>query len=152
MPGTISNLLMRSLVESPLHGLLGDGFAVITVHGRKTGRTYSTPVNVDRHGDAYDVISMRSRTWWRNLRGGACAELLVAGKRLPVRAQVVEQFDDVAAGLEDYVRRHPNHAKYLVQTGAGGQVSRSEMQRAAGERVLIRLEKTDVGGPEPAAR
>lgn len=29
------------------------GFGIVTYRGRKTGRTYSTPINVFRRGDAY---------------------------------------------------------------------------------------------------
>lgn len=140
MPGTISNFFMRTMVESPLRGILGDSFAVITVHGRKSGKPYSTPINVSRDGDGYTVVSMRSRTWWRNLRGGALAELHVAGKQLKVRGEVLETRDQVAPGLCAYFRLHPNHARYFkIQTGADGQVKQEDLERAAGERVVIHL-------------
>jgi len=69
MPGSFGNFFMKAILNSPLHGLLGDSFAVITVTGHKTGRAISTPVNVSFADNCYTVVSTRDRTWWRNLRG-----------------------------------------------------------------------------------
>ncbi|MBI4789188.1 MAG: nitroreductase family deazaflavin-dependent oxidoreductase [Chloroflexi bacterium] len=140
MPAVLSNWFIRTLVNSPLHPLLGDSFAVITVHGRKTGQAYSTPINVSREGDTFTIVSLRNRTWWRNLRGSADAELRVGGKQIAVRGEVLEQSEQVLAGLAAYFHRYPHYAKYFkIQLGADGQVRRDDLVRVANERVLIRL-------------
>jgi hypothetical protein len=92
MPSAFGDLFVRALLNSPLHPILGGSYAVITVHGRKTGRAYSTPVNVSREGDTFTVLSRRTRTWWRNLRGGAVAELRVSGKPSTMRGEVIEGY------------------------------------------------------------
>jgi deazaflavin-dependent oxidoreductase (nitroreductase family) len=136
----ISNFFMKAIINSPLHFLLGDSFAVITLTGRKTGRRYSTPINVKRQGETWYALSMRSRTWWRNLRGGGLAQLRVAGKQIAVRGEVVEGHDEVAAGLADYFRQYPGYAKYFdIRLGPDGQPDPKELRRVAGERVIIRL-------------
>lgn len=61
------NPLITALLRSPLHGLLSNGYMLISVTGRKTGRAYTTPVNYGRMGDALICFSKRDRTWWRNL-------------------------------------------------------------------------------------
>jgi deazaflavin-dependent oxidoreductase (nitroreductase family) len=81
---------MKVIINSPFHSLLGESFAVITFEGRKSGKHYSTPVNVARVDGEWTIVSMRERTWWRNLRGGRKAQLRVAGQRLQVRGKVVE--------------------------------------------------------------
>ena len=140
MPGTLSNWFIRTMVNSPLHPLLGVSFAVITVHGRKTGKAYSTPINVAREGDAFTVVSLRDRTWWRNLRGGAVAELRVGGKQMAVRGEILEQPEQVVAGLVAYSQRYPHYAKYFkIQLGANSQMIREDLERVANERVIIRL-------------
>jgi len=70
MPGKISNFFVASIINTPLHPMLGKNMAVITVTGSKTGKRYSTPVNVMRDGETFTVVSLRDRTWWHNLRGG----------------------------------------------------------------------------------
>jgi deazaflavin-dependent oxidoreductase (nitroreductase family) len=140
MPNAIGNFVIKTLLNSPLHPLLGGSFAVITVRGRKTGKLYATPVNVTRDGDVFTIISRRERTWWRNLRGGGAAHLHVAGQSYAVQAEVVEDPAGVAAGLGEYFQYHPGYARYFgVQLGTAGQVPQADLERLAGERVVIRL-------------
>ena len=83
MPSAIGNSFIKTLVKSPLHVLAGKGLAVIIVKGRKTGKSFETPINVIPIGETLTVVSFRKRTWWRNLRGGRPAQLQHAGKRCP---------------------------------------------------------------------
>ena len=107
MPNNFGNSFVKMLVNSPFHFLLGPNVALITVTGRKTGSTISTPINVTRDGTAYVVISMRNRTWWRNLRGGAIAQLHVAGQTIQAHGEVIESVDEVTDGLRRYFQQNP---------------------------------------------
>ena len=69
------------------------------------------------------------------------AMLRVTGKEHPVRAEVVEDDIAVAAGLEEHFKRHPRYAQYLhVRLAQDGQPVRGDLERAAEERVVIRLQ------------
>jgi hypothetical protein len=57
MPNSIANVFLMALLRSPLHPLLGDSLAVISLTGRKTGRRISTPINVAREGNGFSVVS-----------------------------------------------------------------------------------------------
>ncbi len=140
MPSLIGNFFIKTIVNSPLHALLGDSFAVITVEGRKSGRLYSTPINVKRQKEGWIVISMRERTWWRNLRDGQTAILRIDGRKIPVRGKVVEEQNAVSAGLEDFFRQYPGYARYFkIRVDKNGKPDPVELGRAAGERILIQL-------------
>ena len=140
MPSPIGNFFIKAIVNSPLHGLLGDSFAVITLTGRKSGRRFSTPINVKADEGGWTVVSSRERTWWRNLRQGRTALLRVGGKQAAVQGEIVEAPADVRAGLADYFRRYPAYAKYFaVPLGADGQPESAALEHAARERVIIRL-------------
>jgi hypothetical protein len=131
---------MKSLIKSPLHGLAGKSFAVITVTGRKTGKIYEVPLNVTPSGGGYFATSLRGRTWWRNLRGGVEACLLIGGRRLPVRGEVIEAPEAVVAELEQYFIQNPGLARYFdVKTGPDGCPDLADLARAATVRVAIRL-------------
>ncbi len=145
MPSAFANNIVRAIVNSPLHPILGDSFGVISVHGRRTGKRYSTPINVRLEGDTFTAVSLRTRTWWRNLRGGAPAELTVAGRRSEVRGEVVEGHAEVVETLASYFKRYPGLAKYFgVQLGADGELEGEDLERAADERVVILLRPTEV--------
>jgi deazaflavin-dependent oxidoreductase (nitroreductase family) len=145
MPGKISNFFMKTIVNSPLHPLLGNRFAVITFEGRKSGKRYSTPINVTRDGDAFIAVSLRNRTWWRNLRGGRQAQLRVSGKQYAVRGEVQEDHAAVVDGLAQYFKQNPGYAKYFgVRLAPDGEAAREDLDRAAGERVIVRLSSVTV--------
>src|SRR5215203_3629073 len=68
------NQKVTNRVSGPLAPYL-PGFGVITHVGRKSGRSYSTPVNVFRRGDSY-IVALTYGTeadWLRNvLASGGC--------------------------------------------------------------------------------
>jgi len=140
MPSPIGNFFMKAIVNSPLHRMLGSNIAVVTVEGRKTGKRYATPVNAVRDGDVSTVVSLRSRTWWRNLRDGRIATLRASGKQYSVRGEVLESHSEVVDGLRHFLQRHPGYAKYYgVRLASDGRPMQDDLERVADERVLIRL-------------
>lgn len=140
MPGAFGNSFMKAMINSPLHPLLGSGFAVITVTGRKTGQAISTPINVSPVEGGYTVTSLRERAWWRNLRGDAPASLRVGGKTIAVRGQIIDDPDEVREELIRHFQRNPGRAKYFnVREMPEGGFDPGDLQRAAGERLIIRL-------------
>ena len=140
MPTPLGNFFVKTLINSPLHPLLGGSFAAITIVGRKTGNLITTPINTVCIEGVLAVISLRSRTWWRNLRAGNVASLRQAGKSYSMRAEVVETPADVAAWFEKYFRVYPGHVKYFeIHLGPDGNLAPQDLERLAGERVIIRL-------------
>ncbi len=61
-----------ALTKLPVIGpLMGRGFVVITYTGRRSGKTFSTPVNYWRSGDelVIGVAMPDKKSWWRNFLG-----------------------------------------------------------------------------------
>lgn len=137
----IGNPILTVLLRSPLHPLAGPGMALITVTGRRTGRTYATPVNVLADGDRLTVISLRRRTWWRNVRQGAEVGLRLHGRDRRGRAVVVEDEAQVAAALAAVVHRLPAYARLLgLQRRPDGSWEDDGLRRAAQGRVIVSVE------------
>lgn len=135
------NPMMAWLLKSPLHGMISKNVMLTTVTGRKSGKQISTPTNYLRDGDALWVISWRDRNWWKNLRGGAKAQVLLAGKSAEGRGLVIEDEKQVAQSLFDYYRRVPQVAKY-VQIGldAAGSPISADCEHAAQKMVVVRID------------
>jgi hypothetical protein len=129
------------LLKSPLHGMISGGVMLVSVTGCKSGRLISTPTNYLRDGNTLWVISWRERTWWRNLRGGVKVQVLLAGKSVEGRGQVIEEEKAVAQSLFDYYRKVPQAAKY-VQIGldAAGLPVSADCERAAQKMVVVRID------------
>lgn len=135
------NPMMIWLLKSPLHGMISKGVMLVTVTGRKSGKSISTPTNYVRDGDTLWVISWRERTWWRNLRGGANVRVLLSGRTVEGRGLVIEEEKAVAQSLSDYYRKVPQVAKY-VQIGldAAGLPVSADCERAAQKMVVVRID------------
>jgi len=135
------NPMMVWLLKSPLHGMISKGTMLVTVTGRKSGRSISTPTNYLRDGSTLWVISWRDRKWWRNLRGGAKVRVLLAGKSVEGRGQVIEEEKAVVQSLFEYYKKVPQVAKY-VQIGldAAGLPVSADCERAAQKMVVLRID------------
>jgi hypothetical protein len=139
------NPMMVWLLKSPLHGFISRNVMLTTVTWRKSGNQISTPTNYLRDGNTLWVISWRERTWWRNLRGGANVRVLLAGRRVEGRGQVIEEEKAVAQSLFDYYRKVPQVARY-VQIGldAAGLPVPADCERAAHKMVVVRIDLTQL--------
>src|SRR4051794_11767153 len=79
----VGNPAVRLLLRSPLHPLVSRSLALITVTGRKSGRSYTIPVSYRRDGDVVKIgVGWPGRKhWWRNLRGdGAPVGMRIRGE------------------------------------------------------------------------
>ncbi len=139
----VGNGFMKALLRSPLHRLLSKSTMLITFTGRKSGKVYTTPVNYVRDGDQVTVVSMRDRTWWRNLRGGARITLRLEGQEVEAWGEVIEDDEAVVAGLMGYLQMVPNYARYFnVRLDANGGPEAEDVAQAASARVVVKIELT----------
>jgi deazaflavin-dependent oxidoreductase (nitroreductase family) len=139
----LGNPILTVLLRSPLHSMAGGGLMLVSVTGRRSGRVYSTPVNFLRDGDALTILSLRERTWWRNLRGGAEVGVHLRGQARRGRATMSEADADVAQALGEILAIRPAHARYLgVSLRPDGTPNSEDLAHAARSRVVVRIQLT----------
>ena len=133
------NDFMSWVLRSPLHGMLSDGIMLITVTGRKTGRTYTTPVGFYEAGGYLWVITSRDRSWWRNLQGGADVNLLL--KRKPVNGFAETELDGkaVETRMFEYVQHVPQAAKPLGIRVENKAPNAEDIARTAKDRLFVKI-------------
>jgi deazaflavin-dependent oxidoreductase (nitroreductase family) len=137
---SFANRMVAALLRSPLHGLLSGAFMLLIVTGRRSGREYTVPVNYTREGDGLLISSVRDRTWWRNLRGGAAVTIVLRGKRLAATAVAVEDTQPVMQGFADLFRREPHRARlYGIPMGPDGLPDPEALRQLAAHRLLVRI-------------
>ncbi len=138
------NPIMIWLLKSPLHGFVSKGVMLVTVTGRKSGKLISTPTNYLRDGNTLWIISWRERKWWRNLRGGANVQTLLAGQNLKGRGQIIEEGPAVAQSLFEYYRKVPKAAKYVgIGLDAAGMPVSVDCESAAQKMVVVRIDLSE---------
>ena len=99
----MGNPLVRLLLGSPLHRMLGDSFLVLHLTGRKTGRRYDIPVGYVDMGGKLTVVTIAR--WRVNLRGGADVEVTLHGRLRPMHALLEEDPAAVAVSYQAMITR-----------------------------------------------
>jgi deazaflavin-dependent oxidoreductase (nitroreductase family) len=100
---------LGNLVITPLArlGVAGKRTHLLTVAGRKTGRSYSTPVQiVFLGGKRWLVAPYGERAWVKNARAAGMVELTRARRTERVRVTEVDA-DTAAPVLREYLRTTP---------------------------------------------
>jgi hypothetical protein len=84
------NPVVKSLLRSPLHGVLGRRLMVLEVTGRRSGRRLAFPVGRYERSDGTFLLSAGGR-WRHNLRGGVDLHVTLDGRRRAAHAMIEEE-------------------------------------------------------------
>ncbi len=134
----VVNSAMRFILRSPMHGMVSSSILLITFTGRKSGKTYSTPVSYSQRDDEVTVFTHAA--WWKNLRGETPVTLRIRGRDLQGLPEPVEDKQAIAAGLADHLRRVPSDARYYgVTFDAAGNPRAEEVDKAVQTVVMLRF-------------
>jgi len=130
---------MKFILRSPMHGMVSKTMLLITFTGRKSGKTYTTPVDYSQDGDQVTIFTHAN--WWKNLNGGSPVTLRMRGRDLQGIAEpVAEDKGAVAAGLMEHLRKVPSDARYYGVTFDDQKNPRAEeVEKAAQSAVMIRV-------------
>ncbi len=135
----IVNRTMKFILRSPVHGMVSKSIMLITFTGRKSGKTYSTPVSYSQDGEL--VYAFTHGAWWKNLRGGAQVTLRIRGQDFQGLPEPVDADKQaVAAGLMAHLKKVPSDARYYnVALDENKNPDAEDCARAAQEAVMLRI-------------
>lgn len=113
---SIGNRFVAAVLRSPFHRALSGSTALIRYTGRRTGGTFTTPVQYARNGDSVLILAgdPHDKVWWRNFRIESWIEVLMHGRWVTMSAAAVvgaEEPDVIAPLLDTYVARFPHAAR-----------------------------------------
>lgn len=133
------NQAMKLVLRSPVHGMVSKSVLLITFTGRKSGKTYTTPVSYSQTGDQIYIFTHAG--WWKNLLSSAPVTLRIQGRDLQGLVEpVAEDKGAVAAGLSQHLREVPSNARYYgVTFDDHGNPRAEEVEQAAQTAVMIRI-------------
>jgi deazaflavin-dependent oxidoreductase (nitroreductase family) len=139
------NGIIKWWLRSPFHRSISSNMMLITYIGRKSGKQYAPPVNYLRiendDGVTFLTSSLRNRTWWRNLRGGAPVTIRLQGKDHIATAEVIEDDEGVAENLMIYLSKLPDTARFFqVNLDTNRQPVPADVALAAQTRVIIQTQ------------
>ena len=136
-PPKLLNQIMTFLLQSPLQGLLGSQLILLTFTGRKSGKTYTTPLGYTKRGDT--IVLFTDHPWYKNLLDHPSVTLRLQGKELKGNAEVVHDDKElIAKELTAFVQERPGAARaYSVKLDASKQPDPASVQQAAQSFTLI---------------
>lgn len=93
------NPIARYALASRWHGLMSGRLLLLSFTGRKTGRSYTTPVSYVREGNS--LLVPAGGGWWRNLRNGRPATVRLRGTEWLATPEVITE----QPAMEEVLRR-----------------------------------------------
>jgi deazaflavin-dependent oxidoreductase (nitroreductase family) len=144
-PLWLNRLMVRMLRTPGLQRLVGRGTALLTFTGRRTRRTYTTPVSYARAADRVIIVAHVSRTWWRNLADRPQVRLRLAGRDHTGSARVLHG-DDAAA--VDLLRTYMDQQRVTaraqgVTRDAEGRPRTDDLRRVLADSVVVEVRLDD---------
>ena len=129
------NPVMKWLLRSPLNWPWSRWFLVIEWTGRRTGRTYRTPVSYAREGD--ELLITTGDAWWRNLTDNGDVRVWVAGRPRRARAEPVP---DESESLTFHARMFARRPLFALLAGMRPSPPGAEIARSIRSgRMMIRV-------------
>jgi hypothetical protein len=120
---------------------------LVEVRGRRTGRRYWIPVGYQRDGNTITVLvsHARRKQWWRNYRRPASIRVLMQGRIMNGRAEVVTPGSDAfRAAFEATFRRLPRlGGQFGIHYEPGTGVTGSQCQVLATSGAVVSIDVSD---------
>lgn len=139
VPPNWANALMRWALTTPgLERMIGQGVALFTFTGHKTGGRYQIPVSYQRDGDTVTIITKKVRNWWRNFETPAEVELRLAGRVHTGKAEICLDDEANLDFMTDYLAKRPVDAKAYGL--AKSDLAREKVARIIPHIVVIRVQ------------
>ena len=137
-PPAWANSLMKWALTTPgIQAMVGQGVALLTFTGRKTGKTYTIPVSYHREDDTVTVITKRIRHWWHNFETPLEVELRLAGHVFTGKAEAQTGDEEVLGFMVGYLEKRPIDAKAYGL--AREEITRDKVARILPHIVVIRI-------------
>src|SRR5713226_508079 len=113
------NPVARLILATPLHVLMSSRLMLLSFTGRKTGRSYATPVSYVQEGSS--LLVPGGGTWWKNLGGGRPAHVRLRGVWTPVTPELVSEPVALAEVMGRMLAANPAIAAFTgIKAGSDG--------------------------------
>lgn len=135
------NPFVIRLLKSRFHGLASKDLTLVTVTGRRSGRSYTRPVSYVQEGETVRCLSSTTTAWWKNVEGGATVSLRLRGTDVSGHGEVTRgEPKRIADALTAFLTRLPRDATYYDVALDANQIPvAADIERAADEVVLVEI-------------
>ena len=136
-PPDWANSLMKWALTTPgIQSMVGQGVALLSFEGRKTGKLYTIPVSYHRQDDIVTIITKRQRRWWHNFVSPIEVELRLAGHLYTGKAEIEADNAENLEFMTEYLKARPIDAKAY---GLAKDATKDKIARIVPHIVVIRI-------------
>jgi deazaflavin-dependent oxidoreductase (nitroreductase family) len=119
--------VVRWVLSGKSHSLMSRQLLLVSFTGRKTGRSYTTPVSYVRDGN--ELLIPGGGKWWKNLACGPVSVRL-KGSWMPVSPEVITESQGMSEVLERVMVRNPAVPIFTgIGRGQDGQPNPEDLER-----------------------
>ncbi len=137
------NPVVTGLLRSPLHGIASANLCVLSYRGRRSGKSFTTPLSFMRDGSTVRLLSSHNTRWWNNfLDGPVDVEIEIARETFRGKARTtVEDSEAFRDGIRDFLTAVPRDARvYGIKLDANRKPREEDIASAAGHVVVVEIE------------
>jgi hypothetical protein len=132
----IVNPIMKTLLRSPLHGLLSNGLIILSFKGSKSGKVFSTPVAYHQL-DAQTLMVMTRSAWWKNFSRGETVTVRLKGQVYQGTPTITLDNEVVWGHISRFLAEHHNPRRVGIMVAADA--SPAEIRQAAADMLAITI-------------
>lgn len=140
----VINVIVRTILKSPAHGIMSDSFMLMSYTGRKSGKAFTTPVRYMRTDAGVRVYTAEHTQWWRNMLSGPVVTLLIAGESGEFQASVYDR--DAAKNRElliEFLTLYPQDAAYQdIRLNKDGSLNEDDLEAASQKSIVVEFTKS----------
>lgn len=136
------------LLQSPLHGLMSKELLVLEYRGRKTGKTYATPLAYVTVADHPFCVTRRHTNWWKNATRTEPVTVWLRGERWDaVCERLPSASPDANSGFVAFLAANPGTARMLYHVRVNGrrEPDPGDVAREIHDSVVVRLTRVATG-------
>lgn len=139
-PPKAMNTVMSTILRTPLlHRALSGMMLLITFTGRKSGKTYTTPVGYHQDGNTVIILTKRFRKWWRNFEEPAPVTLRLRGQDVTGEAVSLTDTEAMLPYMVKMIEAAPRQADIFEVEIDNGKVNLESARALAPKVVIIRV-------------
>jgi hypothetical protein len=125
----VVNVPMRVVLGLPVATPLSSRLMLVSLTGRKTGRSYRQPVSYVRQGSA--LLTPGGGNWKLNLVEGRAERIRLRGRDVLARPEIVNDVEDIDRLLATMTQANPMVSRFVgIPRGPDGSLDRDRLQAA----------------------
>jgi hypothetical protein len=125
----IINVPMRKILALPFPTPLSRRLMLVTLTGRRSGRTYRQPLSYVRSGST--LLTPGGGNWKHNLQAGRAETIRIGGRDITAEPEIVRDLDELDGLLSVMAAKSPSATRFIpIPRDASGHFDREKLDAA----------------------